>query len=408
MRPIADPANSWRLPPKGNLLSHYGRKLIVAAIACTACSAETFSANEFVEISYRGTKAMAELRGGELYLEGDIRVSPTDLDETDVQSSPNHPNETRRKAIARRNGSSYKWGGPSNGRENYVIHYSKKSTSALSTTITTALGWWNRAVPQLEFSELSSCSGDCIDFVIATDPNIGGSSYVGRIGGTQQIALASGASAGVAAHEIGHALGLWHEQSRADRDNFVTVNFSNIKGGYAANFDKAGKNGFDFLSYDYDSIMHYDAFAFSKNGKQTISAIGTLPQGVFLGQRNHLSVNDIAGMKAMYPTMDMNDIAFSLGSYPLVSLSGREFLGPGPTTDFNVDYACTVTQGAETHKITGSGLDASILSGPGTYLSTCSISSHFWERWNGSEEVWSGSNQLTVLSAGLIPVLFGT
>ena len=55
-------------------------------------------------------------------------------------------------------------------------------------------------------------------------------SYLGKIrnNGSQQISLASGCDLAVPAHEIMHALGRFHEQSRADRDTYVRIITSNI------------------------------------------------------------------------------------------------------------------------------------------------------------------------------------
>ena len=53
-------------------------------------------------------------------------------------------------------------------------------------------------------------------------------SYIGMIGGRQDISIAPGCTSLIPVHEIFHALGRWHEQSRPDRDNFVTINLSNV------------------------------------------------------------------------------------------------------------------------------------------------------------------------------------
>ena len=43
---------------------------------------------------------------------------------------------------------------------------------------------------------------------------------------------------GIAVHEMMHALGYYHEQSRSDRDQYVTINLSNVRSGMEHNFDK--------------------------------------------------------------------------------------------------------------------------------------------------------------------------
>lgn len=61
-------------------------------------------------------------------------------------------------------------------------------------------------------------------------------SYVGRFGGTQIVSLQPPdekgpnclGSEGRAIHELLHALGIFHEQSRADRDKFVKIHLENV------------------------------------------------------------------------------------------------------------------------------------------------------------------------------------
>lgn len=58
---------------------------------------------------------------------------------------------------------------------------------------------------------------------------------------------------------MGHAIGFQHEQTRPDRDSFVSILSQNIQNGVAYNFMKYTNAQVDTygVDYDYTSVMHY-------------------------------------------------------------------------------------------------------------------------------------------------------
>ena len=71
-------------------------------------------------------------------------------------------------------------------------------------------------------------------------------------------------------HEIGHSVGLWHEQCRNDRDNYLVIRDENVSPDMLYNFDKAGAQASEVGTFDFASIMLYGCSAFSDNGGVTM------------------------------------------------------------------------------------------------------------------------------------------
>ncbi|XP_066913629.1 hatching enzyme 1.2-like [Clytia hemisphaerica] len=128
-------------------------------------------------------------------------------------------------------------------------------------------------------------------------------SNVGRNSWGNEISLGYGCwNKGTAIHEIGHALGFFHEQSRPDRDDYVEIMWNNIKPGDKFNFDKYTTRTIDSLDTEYDflSIMHYRNNAFALNRKQYTIRTRDPSKRRLIGQRDELSKIDKIQLNRMY------------------------------------------------------------------------------------------------------------
>lgn len=93
-------------------------------------------------------------------------------------------------------------------------------------------------------------------------------------------------------------------QSAYDRDDYVKIHWENIKRGTKGNFEKySNKQVTHFnTTYDYYSIMHYEAYAFSKNKKPTIVPIVSEFKINFIENKSNASTDFISIHKRTSPS----------------------------------------------------------------------------------------------------------
>ncbi|XP_070185169.1 zinc metalloproteinase nas-13-like isoform X4 [Littorina saxatilis] len=138
----------------------------------------------------------------------------------------------------------------------------------------------------------------------------GCASYVGMQSGSKQdVLLASGCRhKGTVIHELGHALGLHHEQTRPDRDQYVKINYDNIPDHLEYNFKKYSWSVIANVDvpYDYTSIMHYGKTYFAEDkSKPTIETVDKSAKDV-IGNRVGLSFRDIKTINKVYECQPQN------------------------------------------------------------------------------------------------------
>ena len=103
------------------------------------------------------------------------------------------------------------------------------------------------------------------------------------------------------AHELGHALGLFHEHQRPDRDNYVTIDFSNIRANAVGNFNISTTLPL-VGEYDFGSIMHYAQRAFAEDtSRPTIIPHAPFSQWApIMGTQPNPTESDHSGVAFLY------------------------------------------------------------------------------------------------------------
>ena len=236
--------------------------------------------------AFRGRTLHYEVIDGMAIHAGDMVLGPAE----EAAAASNTRKPTKRDLIPwldRRNISAieedYRW---PDGRVPYVIDPDVRDPERIHEAIEE---WNSKTVITLL---PRTAEPDYVRFQFAESGNC--RSRVGKVGGEQAIRVPRfGCSTSTFTHEIGHAVGLWHEHEREDRDEYLMVLDENrVNAASPALIADHPASG----PYDYLSVMHYSALAFSDNGKAVLE---TIPPGMPL-RIGRLSAGDIDGVARMY------------------------------------------------------------------------------------------------------------
>jgi len=261
--------------------------LLTLILPVTAFSAQNHpsTANRVRTGIYRGRRVTYQIVRGKMITEGDIALDHVDQR---LPERTDHPGGTLDYL-------QNLW--PKVGSV-YQIPYMIDPASGDATNINSAVATYNSIFAGIIQWVPLTTQTDYIDFDLDPNDTSGvGNSYIGRVGGKQLIWGSGSCTVPTLLHEVGHATGMWHEQSRPDRNNYVTVLFNNM-----INVERTDSvMQLDDMQtptlYDWSSLMHYSAWQFTKNGAPTMESI---PAGMPLSNNTGYSASDIDAIKVLY------------------------------------------------------------------------------------------------------------
>uniref|UniRef100_A0A0N5A6R5 Metalloendopeptidase n=1 Tax=Parastrongyloides trichosuri TaxID=131310 RepID=A0A0N5A6R5_PARTI len=112
-------------------------------------------------------------------------------------------------------------------------------------------------------------------------------------GTTRGIHLASGCTTvPEIMREIAHALGLYNEELRPDRNSYIRILYQNVLTANFSQFTIPASSKANSLNYDYGSLMHSPLNYLTSNGQNTMEPVFRKYAAV-IGQRLGFSFNDL-------------------------------------------------------------------------------------------------------------------
>lgn len=207
---------------------------------------------------------------------------------------------------------------------NNVVYYTIHSSVTTTTRVTSAITNWeaNTNVRFVPWTAGNSSHPNYIQFQNLDLADACFSNSIGMRGGMQVINIGANCTDGNTIHEIGHALGLFHEQSRSTRNQdilvylnratqpaqFLAWNDANFGTSLDCGIPCTVTDGWNNGPMDYGSIMMYSSCDFASvlpcDASHTNNAVMTRLDGtIWYKQRTSLSSGDIAGIGTIYPSI---------------------------------------------------------------------------------------------------------